>query len=311
MKKIIVTGALGLVGSHIVESLIQNGNQIIGVDNLKTGRRSNLPDSLNQFDLVIDDIAKPGLLPSIAKSFQPDTIIHCAASYSDPNDWIGDARTNIEGSINVALAAKEAESRIIYFQTALCYGLKPTQNPIPIDYKRNPAPSSYAISKTGGELYLENAKVDLVVFRLANIIGPRNLSGALPIFYKRIKETQKCVITEARRDFVDVRDILGVVMKAVDGVGSGAYHLSSGHDVSILELYETVAKKIENPDQPSPDIVSNPPENAASILLDPKRTLSDFGQINFRPLSQTVSDAVDYYDVFGVTEERTHFHFKK
>jgi nucleoside-diphosphate-sugar epimerase len=311
MKKILVTGALGLVGSHIVESLIVDGNQILGIDNLKTGRRSNLSDSLDLFDLVIDDIAKPGLLPSIAKSFQPDTIIHCAASYSDPNDWIGDARTNIEGSINVALAAKEAESRVIYFQTALCYGLKPTQNPIKIDYQRNPAPSSYAISKTGGELYLENAKIDLVVFRLANIIGPRNLSGALPIFYKRIRESQKCVITEARRDFVDVRDILGVVKKAVGGTGSGAYHLSSGHDVSILELYESVAEKMKNPNQPNPDLVSNPPENAASILLDPTKTFSDFGLINFRSLTQTVSDAVDYYGEFGVTEERTHFHFKK
>ncbi|MEI6039597.1 MAG: NAD-dependent epimerase/dehydratase family protein [Actinomycetes bacterium] len=308
-KKVLITGALGLVGSHIAESLVARNDQVLGIDNLKTGRRINLPEN-TEVDLHIGDISDGDVVLNLVKDFQPDVIIHCAASYADPKDWIGDSTTNILGSIKVAEAATAVEARVIYFQTALCYGLSPTKNPIPIDYPRNPAPSSYAISKTGGELFLELAGLDLVTFRLANIVGPRNLSGALPIFYNRLAGSQKCTIAEARRDFVDVRDVVPVVLKAVDGTGSGAYHLSSGSDVSILELYNLVADTFVDTELPAPDVVPNPSQNAVSILLDPSRTFNDFGEISFRPLAETVSAAVAFYKEYGVSEERTHFHFK-
>jgi nucleoside-diphosphate-sugar epimerase len=308
-KKVLITGALGLVGSHLAEGLLERGDAVVGVDNLKTGRRINLaPDT--KAELYIQDIAEADNFLNIVENFQPDVIVHCAASYADPSDWIGDASTNVLGSIKVALAAKKVNARVIYFQTALCYGLNPNVNPIPIEYPRNPAPSSYAISKTGGELYLEHSGIDLVTFRLANIVGPRNLSGALPIFFNRLSNSQKCTIAEARRDFVDVRDVVPLVLKAVDGIGKGAYHISSGTDVSILDLYNLVAGTFENADLPEPEIVANPSQNAQSILLDPKKTIAEFGLINFRPLSETVAAAVDFYKEYGVSEERTHFHFK-
>jgi nucleoside-diphosphate-sugar epimerase len=310
MKKVLITGVLGLVGSHVAEALAQSNFQVLGIDNLKTGRRINLPEVAKNIELVIGDISTPDLLANMAKEFSPDAIVHAAASYADPSDWSGDALTNILGSINVATAAQTTNSRVIYFQTALCYGLNPDQNPIKIDYPRQPAPSSYAISKTAGELYLESAKLDLVTFRLANIIGPRNLSGALPIFYKRITAGEKCTIADARRDFVDVRDVVPIVRKAIDGIGAGAYHLSSGSDISISQLYDEVLSKVGNDNQPAPDKVANPAENAFSILLDPTKTIKDFGPLKFRPLSETVSDAVDYYEKYGVSEERTHFHFR-
>jgi UDP-glucose 4-epimerase len=73
--------------------------------------------------------------------------------------------------------------RLIYFQTALCYGTKPIQQPIRLDHPINPVNSSYAISKTAGEHYVQFSGVEWVTFRLANVIGPRNVSGPLPIFY--------------------------------------------------------------------------------------------------------------------------------
>ncbi len=308
-KKILITGALGLVGSHIAEALVARNDQVLGIDNLKTGRRINLP-ATTQVELHIEDISSGDVLLHLVEDFKPEVIIHCAASYADPKDWLGDSTTNVLGSIKVAEAAKKIGARVIYFQTALCYGLNPTKNPIPIDYPRNPAPSSYAISKTGGELFLELGGLDLVTFRLANIVGPRNLSGALPIFYNRLANLQKCTIAEARRDFVDVRDVVPVVLKAVDGIGNGAYHLSSGSDVSILELYNLVAGTFTDVELPAPEVVPNPAQNAGSILLDPSKTFLDFGEISFRPLSETVAAAVDFYKKYGVSEERTHFHFK-
>jgi hypothetical protein len=109
---------------------------------------------------------------------------------------------------------------------------------------------------------------------------------------------------------VDVRDIVPVVLRAVDGTGSGAYHLSSGSDVSILELYNLVAGTFTDLELQKPEVVPNPSQNAASILLDPSHTFDDFGTINFRPLPETVLAAVSFYKEYGVTEERTHFHFK-
>jgi UDP-glucose 4-epimerase len=72
-----------------------------------------------------------------------------------------------------------------------------------------------------------------VTFRLANVIGPRNVSGPLPIFYQRLSEGKRCFVTPARRDFCFAGDLARTVVDAVNGKGHGTYHFSSGKDVSI------------------------------------------------------------------------------
>ena len=80
------------------------------------------------------------------EDFSPEIVVHTAASYKDPNNWYGDALTNCVGGANlVDLSKKYNVERFIYFQTALCYGLEPTQQPIQLDYPRDPSESSYAI----------------------------------------------------------------------------------------------------------------------------------------------------------------------
>ena len=119
-------------------------------------------------------------------------VVHTAASYKDPEDWSTDALVNAVGTANIAKACKTfGVSRLIYFQTALCYGTKPLQSPISLDHPINPVNSSYAISKTAGEHYVQFSGVEWVTFRLANVIGPRNVSGPLPIFYGRLVQRAK------------------------------------------------------------------------------------------------------------------------
>ena len=121
--------------------------------------------------------------------FQPNVVVHTAASYKDPDDWYSDTMTNCVGGSNIVSAAKKfGVERFVYYQTALCYGLNPQQSPIRLDHPRIPEGSSYAISKTANELYLELSGLDYVTFRLANVIGPRNVAGPLPIFYQRLKD---------------------------------------------------------------------------------------------------------------------------
>jgi nucleoside-diphosphate-sugar epimerase len=209
-------------------------------------------------------------------------------------------------------AAKEfGVKRFIYFQTALCYGVKPLQQPIRLDHPKFPANSSYAITKTANEDFLEISGLDFVTFRLANVVGPRNVSGPLPIFFQRLKDGKKCFVTKARRDFVYVMDLAKNVVKACDGTGHGAYHFSSGTDVAIKELYDAVVEAMGITPYPEPEIKDLGPDDAPSILLDPSRTFQDFGKIEFTPLKQTVKAAIDYFKVHGTLGEYTHLKLEK
>jgi UDP-glucose 4-epimerase len=301
-----VTGGLGQIGSHVVEMLLARGDEVVVVDNLATGRREHLSDH-PKLKVVIDSIANKILMEELISGFRPDVLVHAACSYKDPDDWYNDTLTNsVGGSLMVDLAKKNNVKRFIYYQTALCYGLKPQEQPITLNHPRNPQGSSYAISKTANEYYIELSGIDFVTFRLANVIGPRNVAGPLPIFYQRLKDGKKCFVTETRRDFVFVKDLAEVTVKACDGMGHGAYHFSSGSDVAIKELYDEVVEAMNLPDKPQADIKALGPDDVFSILLDPSRTNQDFGQINFTPLKTTVAEGIKYYQQHGTLGEYTH-----
>src|SRR5207244_3821868 len=119
-------------------------------------------------------------------SFKPEIVVHAAASYKDPENWKEDVLTNVLGTSNVVKESiKSHVKRVIYFQTSLCYG-KPQTAPITLEHRVNPE-SSYAISKTAAEQYIALSGLDFISFRLANVYGPRNISGPLPTFFKRLK----------------------------------------------------------------------------------------------------------------------------
>jgi UDP-glucose 4-epimerase len=309
--KVLVTGGAGQVGSHVAELLAKRGDQVVSIDNLATGREVHLSISGNN-SLIKGSIAEFQVFENpFGNNEKADVVVHTAASYADSNGWEEDSRTNILGTINTLRYAKESNARLIYFQTALCYGTSPTIKPVPLEYPRIPAPTSYGISKTAGEFYIEQSGIDFVTFRLANIVGPRNLSGALPIFYKRLSTGQRCMIAEARRDFVDVRDLAAVVVQAVDGRGNGAYHFSSGKDISILEMFNAVAKALQLVPKPDYDKAPSLGSNPATILLDPSRTYADFDMPKLTDFENTVQAAVEYYKEFGVDREVTHLKLAK
>lgn len=304
--RILVTGGAGLVGSHVAELLEGRDDEVIIVDNFATGRPEHLLN-LKRARFFEGSISDEELIETINKEYPEfDAIVHAAASFANGNDWSDHIRTNILGTALVTRLAQNHNCRLIYFQTALCYGPNPTTQPVPLDYPRQPMASSYAISKTAGEFYIEQSGIDYVTFRLANIVGPRNLSGPLPIFYKRITGGGKCTIANAKRDFIDVRDLAPVVIQAVDGKGSGAYHFSSGKDVSIIDLYKIVVKTMSLPQEPDYDYQENAAGGPPSILLDPSRTYADFDMPILSSIETTVQGAIDYYRQFGVAREVTH-----
>ncbi len=304
--RVLVTGGLGQVGSHVTELLLARGDDVLVIDNLATGRREHLL-SHPRLRVVEASIADRRPIEELFAEFGPEVVVHTAASYKDPDDWYNDALTNVVGGANLIRAAKNGKvDRFIYFQTALCYGVKPLQQPIRLDHPKNPANSSYAITKTAAEDYLEISGLNYVTFRLANVIGPRNVSGPLPIFFQRLTQGKQCFVTTARRDFVDVADLARTVVAAAGGKGSGTYHFSSGGDVAIRELYDAVVEALALNTYPEPEVRALGPDDAPTILLDPVRTFEDFGDIEFTPLRQTVMRAVAYYREWGVQGEYTH-----
>ena len=304
--KVIITGGSGQVGSTVADIILARGDTVVSIDNFATGRRDNLLDrkGLTQIEGSIVDVA---LIERLFSDFKPDVVVHTAASYKDPDDWATDALVNAVGGANIAKACKEHKvGRLIYFQTALCYGTKPVQQPIRLDHPINPANSSYAISKTAGENYVQFSGVDWVTFRLANVIGPRNVSGPLPIFYSRLAERKRCFVTPARRDFCFAGDLANVVVQAADGKGSGTYHFSSGKDVAIMDLYESVVKAMKLNDVPEVEMKPLGPDDAPSILLDPERTFGDFSDVTFTPLDEIARLSVERWERDGVVGGYTH-----
>jgi nucleoside-diphosphate-sugar epimerase len=295
-----------MVGSHIAELLEARGDEVIVIDNFATGRPEHLVNIKTQHKFE-ESIANESFYNLLSSKFSNiDAIVHTAASFANGNDWSDHISTNVLGTALVTQLAQKFECRLIYFQTALCYGANPTIQPVPLEYPRQPMGSSYAISKTAGEFYIEQSGLDFVTFRLANIVGPRNLSGPLPIFYKRIRAGEKCVITNAKRDFIDVRNLATVVLQAIDGRGTGAYHFSSGKDVQINDLYKKVVSAMKLNSEPEFDFQENAAGGPPSILLDPTRTYSDFDMPTLNSIEETVSGAISYYEKFGVTREVTH-----
>jgi UDP-glucose 4-epimerase len=304
--KVFITGGNGQVGSTVAEMMLRRGDTVMSIDNFSTGRRDNLlpQDRLTQIE---DSIVDGTVVDRLFAEFRPDVVVHTAASYKDPDDWGTDALVNAAGTANVAKACKDHKvGRLVYFQTALCYGTKPVQQPIRLDHPINPVNSSYAISKTAGEHYVQFSGVDWVTFRLANVIGERNVSGPLPIFYGRLSKGQKCFVTPARRDFCYAGDLARVVVQAADGRGRGTYHFSSGKDVAIRELYDAVVKAMKLNDRPEPEMKPLGPDDAASILLDPSRTFVDFGDVKFTSLEDIARVSVERWATDGVVGGYTH-----
>ncbi len=305
--KVLITGGAGFIGSTIADRLLTRGDKVMVIDNYATGRRDNLTPHAN-LQVIEGDIANRNLVHRIFDEFVPEIVIHAAASYKDPNNWIEDARTNVEGTTIITQASDRLKvKRLIYFQTALCYGLHPIEQPITLNHPLHPEGSSYAISKTAAEQYIALSGLDYLSFRLANAYGPRNLSGPLPTFYHRLINGKKCFVMNTRRDFIFVDDLVSVVMKAIDGEGTkGYYHISSGGDTSIKELYdETLSAMQFTPQEPVEERERNP-DDVLSILLDPSKTNKDFNWRTTTSLKNGVKKTIEYYKKFGITETYTH-----
>ncbi len=305
--KVVITGGAGFIGSHIADRLVERGDRVLVLDNFATGRRDNVAAG-PLLRIAEGSIADSRFVDAAFDELRPDLVVHAAASYKDPADWHEDAQTNVVGTVNVVKASERHRvRRLIYLQTALCYGLHPIEQPITLAHPVRPEGSSYAISKTAGEDYIGLSTLDFVSFRLANAYGPRNLSGPLPTFFHRLTTGKPCFVMETRRDFVFVDDLVACMLKALDGSGvRGHYHISSGRDYAIKELYDATRAALSLAPDAAVEVRQRSPDDVFSILLDPSKTEQDFTWRVSTALEPGVARAIAYYREFGITQTYTH-----
>tara|TARA_B100000902_G_C27224119_1_gene871244 strand:- start:408 stop:1337 length:930 start_codon:yes stop_codon:yes gene_type:complete len=309
MNKILITGGAGCLGSNLVDHLIPLGFKVCVIDNYSTGNKESLPASNENFKIVEGTVYDESLVDSTFKSFKPECVIHSAASYKDPNNWIEDTNTNVIGSINIAKSSKENNvKKIINFQTALCYG-SPKVLPIPINHKLNPI-TSYGITKTAGESFLMNSGLPVVSLRLANICAPRLSIGPIPTFFKRINEGKECFCTKAKRDFLDIKDFLDLMDILINlPYRNGIFNVSTGKSHSIKDIYNEVAtflgKSIKDIPEQDPE-----PDDIKEVVLDPKETIKEFNwnpKIDFKNI---IKNQLEWYVKYGVTNIYSHLNNK-
>lgn len=309
--RVLITGGAGFVGSHLADRLLGKGHEILVIDNFVTGRRDNLK-AHKSLTIMEGTIADATFVLDAFARFRPEVVVHAAAAYKNPEAWEEDVTTNVLGTINVVRAAKTHQvSRIIYFQTSLCYGLKPVEQPItlkhPLFSGEFEGGSSYAISKTGGEQYIELSGIDFLSFRLANAYGPRNVTGPLPTFFQRLTTGKECFCMDTRRDFIYVDDLVDVVEKAVAGEGKrGYYHISTGKDYSIKELYDSTIKALNMPEKANVEVRPRNPDDVFTILIDPSKTESEFKWKAKTKLEDGIRAAIEYYKEYGIGQTYTH-----
>jgi UDP-glucose 4-epimerase len=264
--KTLVTGAAGFIGSNLVDRLLGDGHDVVAVDDLSTGKLSNLEGASAstapyRFDKV--DITTPEFGDLVAE-VRPEVIFHLAAqvdvriSVADP---LLDARLNIFGTINVCEAARHAEVRKVVFTSSggTIYG-SPAELPAAETVPVNPL-SPYAVGKVAGELYLEAYRemydVDWTSLAFGNIYGPRQNphgeAGVVAIFGTAMLEGRPTKIFgdgTATRDYVFIDDALEALVNAATKGGGRRLNVGSGIETSVLEVYRTVAAAIGISDEP-------------------------------------------------------------
>jgi UDP-glucose 4-epimerase len=305
--KVLITGGAGFIGSHLADRLLDEDHEVLVMDNYATGRRDNLTER-DGLTIVEDTIKDQDVVLESFERFNPEFVVHAAAAYKNPEAWGADVLTNTLGTVNVVKAARATGvPRLLYFQTALCYGTTPTEQPVTLSHPIRPD-SSYGISKTAGEQYIELSGIDFVSFRLANAYGPRNISGPLPTFYHRLTEGKGVFVMDTRRDFIYVDDLIDVAMQAVvGGTGHGHYHVSSGTDFAIKDLFDaTIAALPEVELDSDVEVRPKSEDDAYTILLDPSRIQQDFGWSPKLPLEEGVRRAIEYYREYGISQTYTH-----
>jgi len=258
--RILITGGAGFIGSHLADRLIKNGDKVILIDNLSTGKKENINPKAKFYKI---DIQSPKI-SDIFKKEKPEILFHLAAQIDvrkSVEDPIKDAKINILGSLNVIKnfyqesLKNTKKPKIIFSSTGGAIYGDAKIIPTPETYPEFPL-SPYGVCKLTIEKYLNYYwkvfNIPYVALRYANVYGPRQNSkgesGVVSIFIDKLFSGENPIINgsgKQTRDFVFIEDIIEANILAMKKNKVGVYNIGTGKETDINTIFQKL-KKITN-----------------------------------------------------------------
>lgn len=307
--KVLVTGGAGFIGSHVVDLYIEHGFDVVIVDDLSTGRESNLNPKAKFYKT---DIRSPQIAEIFAEE-KPDFVCHHAAQMDvrkSVEDPLFDADVNVRGSINLIEAARQNNVRhFVYISTGGAVYGEPEYLPCDEAHPINPI-CPYGASKHTVEHYLYmwnvNYGLEYTVLRYPNVYGPRQdphgEAGVIAIFTGLMLKGEQCIINgdgENTRDFVYVGDCAKANLLAItQDHPSGIYNIGFGEPTSINQIFGHL-KEITGyplPEKHGPGKLGE----TRFIYLKADKANRELGWEPTVSLEEGLTATVDYFKKMGV-----------
>ena len=241
----LVTGGAGFIGSHLVESLVANGDNVTLIDSFVTGKKENLQTVIKKINLIEGSINDFELLKKLFKNI--DGVFHQAALASVQESFVKPAEyhnVNVKGTENILKLAKEFNVKVVYASSSSVYG-NPIRIPIQEDDPKNPI-NPYAQTKLDDEnLAIKYSKlgVHVIGLRYFNVFGERQseqYAGVIKKFLRCVYNNESLIINGdggQTRDFVHVSDIVNANILAMkSNVSHGFFNIGTNSTISVLEL---------------------------------------------------------------------------
>jgi UDP-glucose 4-epimerase len=307
MRAYLVTGGAGFIGSHIVEALVARGDRVRVVDNLITGRRSNLDGVRDAVEFVEGDLVDRDLAARVVEGV--DCVFHEAALPSVPLSVERPLDTHancVTATVTLLDAARRAGvRRVVYAASSSAYGDRPYCSKRECDL---PAPiSPYGAAKLAAELYCQafaaTFGLETVAIRYFNVFGPRQdpnspYSAVIPLFITAmLSGRQPTIYGDGRqsRDFTYVADVVQANLLAADapGVSGRVFNAANGRSITLLELVEALNEVLGTRIQPAfePPRPGDIRESLADITLA-RASLGYEPQVPFR---EGLRRSIEYY----------------
>ena len=309
MALYLITGIGGFIGSSLARELLLRGEQVRGVDNFSTGRRENLAPIMAQIDFREADILDLEAMKLACAGV--DYVLHQAAIPSVPKsvlDPIGSNQANVDGTVNVLVAARDAQvKRVVFAASSSAYGDTPT---LPKHEHMTPDPiSPYAVAKLASERYMISFYrcygLETVALRYFNIFGPRQdpsspYSGVLAKFITLMLSGQQPTMFgdgEQSRDFTYIDNAVDanlLACKAPAGKVAGkVFNVATGRRVTLNETFELLQNLTS---------YNGSPLHGAERGGDIKHSLADISQaeqcLGYKPVvgfEEGLRRTVDWY----------------
>lgn len=261
MNKILITGGCGFIGSHLVNRLLEMGNEVVVLDDLSTGRMQNIPVQHLRLKFIQGSITDPvmvkGATQDVTQIVHLAAIVSVQASVQRP---LATHHVNFDGALNVLEAAREKGiKKIVFASSAAVYG-DPISFPISESTPPNPL-TPYAVDKLTSEQYLLFYKrefgIEPVIFRFFNVFGSRQdpsspYSGVISRFVQRALSNKPLIVFgdgQQTRDFIGVGEVVNFLVCALtsDQLDGRVINLGTGIETSLVTLVESIKRVIETP----------------------------------------------------------------